>query len=321
MKGKWVILIIGIVSVLFIVLILIGFISGTLYVIDESQQAVIIQFGRPVRGPIKTAGLHFKMPFLQEVHYFEKRIMDWDGYPNQIPTKDKKYIWVDTTARWRIYEPLRFLRTVDNELGAQIRLDDIINAATRDAVTNHLLIETIRNSNRIIDEKQEGEEDAIISMETPLERIDVGRRELTRLILEKAKSLAHQYGIDIIDVRVKRINYVEDVRNTVYDRMIAERKRAAEKYRSEGQGRFAEIQGLVTKELKQISSEAFREAQTIMGHADAEASNIYAQAYSEDPDFYSFLKTIETYEDTIDGHSTIILTTDSDYYKLLKSLR
>ncbi|KPK99200.1 MAG: hypothetical protein AMJ95_00140 [Omnitrophica WOR_2 bacterium SM23_72] len=320
MKGKWVILIIGIVSVLFIVLILIGFISGTLYVIDESQQAVIIQFGRPVRGPIKTAGLHFKMPFLQEVHYFEKRIMDWDGYPNQIPTKDKKYIWVDTTARWRIYEPLRFLRTVDNELGAQIRLDDIINAATRDAVTNHLLIETIRNSNRIIDEKQEGEEDAIISMETPLERIDVGRRELTRLILEKAKSLAHQYGIDIIDVRVKRINYVEDVRNTVYDRMIAERKRAAEKYRSEGQGRFAEIQGLVTKELKQISSEAFREAQTIMGHADAEASNIYAQAYSEDPDFYSFLKTIETYEDTIDGHSTIILTTDSDYYKLLKSL-
>jgi len=320
MKGKWVILIIGIVSVLFIVLILIGFISGTLYVIDESQQAVIIQFGRPVRGPIKTAGLHFKMPFLQEVHYFEKRIMDWDGYPNQIPTKDKKYIWVDTTARWRIYEPLRFLRTVDNELGAQIRLDDIINAATRDAVTNHLLIETIRNSNRIIDEKQEGEEDAIISMETPLERIDVGRRELTRLILEKAKSLAHQYGIDIIDVRVKRINYVEDVRNTVYDRMIAERKRAAEKYRSEGQGRFAEIQGLVAKELKQISSEAFREAQTIMGHADAEASNIYAQAYSQDPDFYSFLKTIETYEDTIDGHSTIILTTDSDYYKLLKSL-
>jgi len=321
MKGKWVILIIGIVSVLFIVLILIGFISGTLYVIDESQQAVIIQFGRPVRGPIKTAGLHFKMPFLQEVHYFEKRIMDWDGYPNQIPTKDKKYIWVDTTARWRIYEPLRFLRTVDNELGAQIRLDDIINAATRDAVTNHLLIETIRNSNRIIDEKAEREEDAIIATEIPLERIDVGRRELTRLILEKAKSLAHQYGIDIIDVRVKRINYVEDVRNTVYDRMIAERKRAAEKYRSEGQGRFAEIQGLVAKELKQISSEAFREAQTIMGHADAEASNIYAQAYSEDPDFYSFLKTIETYEDTIDGHSTIILTTDSDYYKLLKSLR
>ena len=321
MKGKWVILIIGIVSVLFIVLILIGFISGTLYVIDESQQAVIIQFGRPVRGPIKTAGLHFKMPFLQEVHYFEKRIMDWDGYPNQIPTKDKKYIWVDTTARWRIYEPLRFLRTVDNELGAQIRLDDIINAATRDAVTNHLLIETIRNSNRIIDEKAEREEDAIIATEIPLERIDVGRRELTRLILEKAKSLAHQYGIDIIDVRVKRINYVEDVRNTVYDRMIAERKRAAEKYRSEGQGRFAEIQGLVAKELKQISSEAFREAQTIMGHADAEASNIYAQAYSQDPDFYSFLKTIETYEDTIDGHSTIILTTDSDYYKLLKSLR
>ncbi|PIP21195.1 MAG: HflC protein [Candidatus Omnitrophica bacterium CG23_combo_of_CG06-09_8_20_14_all_40_11] len=195
----------------------------------------------------------------------------------------------------------------------------MINSATRDAVTNHLLVDAVRDSNRILESKELGE-DAIFADEA-LERIEVGRQQLTRAILEKAKVLAPQYGIEIIDVRIKRVNYVEDVRNKVYDRMIAERKRAAEKYRSEGQGKSAEISGQVGKELKQITSEAYRQAQGIVGKADAEAINIYARAYSQDADFYSFLKTLETYQKTIDEKSTIILTTDSDYYKYLKGLK
>lgn len=292
--------------------------SGALFIIDETKQAVITQFGRPVGTPIISAGLHFKTPFIQQAHYFEKRILNWDGDPNQIPTRDKKYIWVDTTARWKIIDALKFLQSVGNEIGAQSRLDDIINSATRDAVTNHLLVDAVRDSNRILESKELGE-DAIFADEA-LERIEVGRQQLTRSILQKAKVLAPQYGIEIVDVRIKRVNYVEDVRNKVYDRMIAERKRAAEKYRSEGQGKSAEISGQVGKELKQITSEAYRQAQGIVGKADAEAISIYARAYSQDPEFYSFLKTLETYQKTIDENSTIILTTDSDYYKYLKGL-
>ncbi|MBN1913326.1 MAG: protease modulator HflC, partial [Candidatus Omnitrophica bacterium] len=207
---------------------------------------------------------------------------------------------------------------VGNEIGAHGRIDDIINSATRDVVTSHLLVEAVRDSNRILESKSEGE-DMIVTDEA-LERIEMGRNMLEASILEKAKVLAPQYGIAIVDVRVKRINYVDDVRNKVYDRMIAERKRAAEKYRSEGQGKSAEIQGQVAKELKAITSEAYRQAQILTGKADAEAINIYASAYSKDAQFYSFLKTLETYRNTIDDKSTVILTTDSDYYKYLKSL-
>ncbi len=307
------------IFVVLVILVIAAFGSGALFIIDETKQVVITQFGKPVGQPISSAGLHFKTPFIQQAHYFEKRILNWDGDPNQIPTKDKKYIWVDTTARWKIIDALKFLQSVGNEIGAQSRLDDIINSATRDAVTNHLLVDAVRDSNRILESKELGE-DAIFADEA-LERIEVGRQQLTRAILEKAKVLAPQYGIEIIDVRIKRVNYVEDVRNKVYDRMIAERKRAAEKYRSEGQGKSAEISGQVGKELKQITSEAYRQAQGIVGKADAEAINIYARAYSQDADFYSFLKTLETYQKTIDEKSTIILTTDSDYYKYLKGLK
>jgi membrane protease subunit HflC len=309
--------ILGIFIVL-VILVIAAFGSGALFIVDETKQIVITQFGKPVGQPIISAGLHFKKPFIQQAHYFEKRLLDWDGDPNQIPTKDKKYIWVDTTARWKIIDALKFLQSVGNEMSANSRLDDIINSATRDAVTNHLLVDAVRNTNRILETKELGE-DAIVGEEA-LERIEVGRQQLTRAILEKAKVLAPQYGIKIIDVRIKRVNYVEDVRNKVYDRMIAERKRAAEKYRSEGQGKSAEISGQVGKELKLITSEAYRQAQGIMGKADAEAINIYAQAYARDPEFYSFLKTLETYQKTIDENSTIILTTDSDYYKYLKGL-
>ncbi|PIW67236.1 MAG: protease modulator HflC [Candidatus Omnitrophica bacterium CG12_big_fil_rev_8_21_14_0_65_42_8] len=315
MKGLRII--ITIFAVLFIITIAI-FASGTVYIINEGQQVVITQFGRPVGDPIILAGLHFKQPFIQEAHYFEKRLLDWDGDPNQIPTRDKKYIWVDTTARWKIVDALKFLQSVGSEMAAQGRLDDIINSATRDVVTGHLLVEAIRDSNRILESNPEGED--VIVTDEALERIEVGRKMLEGLILEKAKVLAPQYGIEIVDVRIKRVNYVDAVRNKVYDRMIAERKRAAEKYRSEGQGKAAEIEGQVAKELKVITSEAYRQAQIIIGKADAEAISIYAGAYSQNPDFYSFMKTLETYKETIDAASTVILTTDSDYYKYLKSL-
>ena len=301
------------------VLIAGAFLSGALFIIDEGKQVVITQFGKPVGKPITSSGLHFKTPLIQDAHYFEKRLLDWDGDPNQIPTSDKKYIWVDTIARWKITDPLKFLQSVGNEMGAQGRMDDIINSATRDAVTGHLLVDAVRNTNRILETKEAGED--VIVTDEALERIEVGRKQLTRAILEKAKVLAPQYGIEIVDVRIRRINYVEDVRNKVYDRMIAERKRAAEKYRSEGMGKSAEIEGQVAKELKLITSEAYRQAQIIMGKADAEAIGIYARAYDQDADFYSFLKTFETYKTTIDDKTTIILTTDSDYYKYLKSIK
>ncbi|MDP3732791.1 MAG: protease modulator HflC, partial [Candidatus Omnitrophota bacterium] len=247
MKGLRSIIVIFIA--LFIITI-IAFTTGAIYIVNEGQQVVITQFGRPVGESVTSAGLHFKLPLIQEAHYFEKRLLDWDGDPNQIPTKDKKYIWVDTIARWRIVDALKFLQSVGNETGAQGRLDDIINSATRDVVTSHLLVEAVRDSNHILETKTEGE-DMIVTDEA-LERIEVGRKMLEGVILEKAKVLAPQYGIEIIDVRIKRVNYVEDVRNKVYERMIAERKRAAEKYRSEGHGKSAEIEGQVAKELKVI---------------------------------------------------------------------
>ncbi|MFC1805248.1 protease modulator HflC, partial [Candidatus Omnitrophota bacterium] len=232
-----------------------------------------------------------------------------------------KYIWVDATARWKIVDALKFLQSVGNEIGAHGRLDDIINSATRDVITSHLLVEAVRNTNRILESlalKEAGED--VIVIDEALEEISFGREKLEGDILKKAKVLAPQYGIEITDVRIKRINYVEDVRRKVYDRMIAERKRAAEKYRSEGQGKTAEIQGQQAKELKLITSEAYRKAEVVKGKADAETINIYAQAYSQNPEFYSFLKTLETYRTTIDENSTVLLTTDSDYYKYLKSL-
>ncbi|MCQ9208117.1 MAG: protease modulator HflC [Omnitrophica bacterium] len=307
--------IIGILAILVIAI----FLSGVAYIVDETKQVVVTQFGKPVGESITTAGLHFKTPFIQRAQYFEKRLLDWDGDPNQIPTKDKRYIWLDTTARWRITDALKFLQSVGTESGAHARLDDIINSATRDAVTSHLLVEAIRNTNRILETKEEQEE--VVVTEEALEKISVGRKALAGMILKKAKVLAPQYGIELIDVRIKRINYVEAVRRKVYERMIAERKRAAEQYRSEGQGKQAEIEGQMGKELKQITSEAYRKAQGIRGKTDAQTTKIYADAYNKDPAFYAFMKTLETYRKTIDENSTIILSTDSDYYRYLKSLK
>ncbi len=296
-------------------------ISGALYTIDETQQVVITMFGKPIGAAITEPGLGFKMPFVHQANYFEKRVLEWDGNPNQIPTKDKKYIWVDTTARWKIVDALKFLQSVGNEIGAHARLDDIIDSATRDAVTSHLLVEIARNTNRIIDEIQDVEEDRMGQAEEELERITLGRERLTRDILKEASRLVPQYGIELIDVRVKRINYVSEVQTKVFERMISERKRAAEQYRSEGQGKKAEIEGKRGKELKQIQSEAYKIAEEVKGKADAEAINIYADAYNRDPEFYSFVKTLETYKNTIDANTTIILTTDSEYLQYLKKAK
>jgi modulator of FtsH protease HflC len=304
-----------------VVLIVIVFASGAAYTIDQTQQVVITQFGQPIGRPITSAGLHFKLPFIQQANYFEKRILQWDGHPNQIPTKDKRYIWVDTTARWKIVDPLKFLQSVTNETGAHARLDDVVDSATRDFVTSHNLVEAVRNTNRLLDDEVKAEAgDEFIFFEDDIERIHVGREELTRQILIQASQIVPQYGIELIDVRVKRINYVAEVQQRVYERMISERKRAAEQYRSEGQGRRAEIQGQTIKELDQIRSEAYKIAEEKKGEADAEATKIYADAYNNDPEFYGFLKTLETYQDTIDKDTSIILSTDSEYYEYLKDI-
>ncbi|MCG2713178.1 MAG: protease modulator HflC [Candidatus Omnitrophica bacterium] len=308
----------AIITVIVLAAIIILFaISGVFYTVNETQQVVVTQFGQPIGQPITKSGLKFKIPFIQQVNYFEKRILEWDGEPNQIPTKDKKYILVDTTARWKIKDALRFLQSVGNETGGQARLDDILDSATRDAVTNQNLVEAVRNSNRIIEEKTTPEEDSMGGVEE-LEKIEQGRELLTRAILEEASKIVPQYGIELIDIRIKRINYVSDVQEKVFERMISERKRAAEQYRSEGQGKKAEIEGKRAKELNQIESDAYRVAEELKGKADAEATNIYAQAYNKSPEFYAFLKTLETYKNTIDKSTTLILTTDSEYLQYLQ---
>ncbi|MGE0267632.1 MAG: protease modulator HflC [Candidatus Omnitrophota bacterium] len=293
--------------------------TGLLYTVDETQQVVITQFGELVGQPKTRAGLYFKLPW-QQVNYFEKRILQWDGDANQIPTRDKRFIWVNTFARWRIADPLKFMQSVRTEESAQTRLDDIIDASTRDVVSRHKLIEAIRSTNRIIEERNAAEDletsSGVLSY-TELETIEIGREELARQILTRAAETTPQYGIELIDVRIKRINYVAEVRDKVYDRMISERKRAAEQFRSEGQGKKAEIEGQIIKELQEITSEAYKKALVIKGKADAEAIKIYADAFNKDPEFYSFVKTLETYKKTMNEGTTLILSTENDFFEQL----
>jgi len=303
---------IPIIVVVILGLIIIG---GSLYTIDQTQQVVITQFGEPIGEPITEPGLHLKIPFIQKVNYFEKRILAWDGLPTQVPTKDKRYIWVDTTARWRIVDPLKFLESVGSERTALGRLDDIIDSATRNQITNHLLYELVRDSGREFIETE-----VSLEIEEEIGVVQYGREKISRGILEEAITVVPQFGIELVDVRIKRLNYVEQVREGVYARMIAERKRVAEQYRSEGQGKKAEIEGRREKELQRITSEAYRTAQEIKGKADAEATTIYAEAYNKGPEFYSFLRTLEIYEDAMDEDTWLIMTSDSDFYKYMKTL-
>ncbi|OQX84961.1 HflC protein [candidate division KSB1 bacterium 4484_87] len=314
--NKTKILVYLIAVVLFVALIVI---LDAFYVIDETEQVVITQFGKPVGQPIADAGLHFKIPFVQKVNYFEKRLLEWDGIPAEILAKDKKFILVDTYARWRIANPLKFFTSVVTEDGAQTRLDNIIEAATRDRVTANVLIEVVRTSNRTMAMAEA--DSSVFLKEMKVDSISVGREMLSRDILKAVQEKAQEYGIEIVDVRIKRINYIDEVRQKVFERMIAERLRIAEKYRSQGMGKKAEIEGEMEKELKRIQSEAYRTAQEKMGKADAKAIKIYAQAYERDPEFYSFLKSLESYQKTMDEKTWLILSTDNDYLKYLKRIK
>jgi len=292
-------------------------VSSSTYRVSETEQVIITQFGEPRGNPISQPGMHFKIPFVQRVNVFEKRFLEWDGSPNQMPTKDKRFIWVDMYARWRITDPLKFFQRLRDERGAQSRLDDILDGETRNAVASYDLIELVRSSNRPADSIPiESEEERIV-----LEQISKGRRAIAASILEAARARTLDLGIEVLDIRLKRINYVDEVAKDVYARMIAERRRIAERFRSEGEGEAARIQGERQRDLQRIQSEAYRLAQELRGKADAEATTIYAEAYGRDPDFYAFFKSLETYERVIDGKTYFVLGTDSDLLRYLRSPR
>ena len=290
--------------------------DSTAYTVNEMEQVVITQFGQPVGGAITEPGLHFKMPLVQRRHRFERRFLEWDGYRNQIPTRDKRFIWVDTYARWRITDPLLFFQRVRDERGAQSRLDDILDGETRNAVARHDLIELVRSTNRDpADVSIESEEDA------GLVEIERGRDAVTREILERAAPRTVDLGIELLDMQLKRINYVEEVQQDVFARMIAERQRIAEEFRSVGEGESARIDGERERELAQIQSEAYREAEELRGEADAEATEIYASAYNIDADLYAFTKSLETYEATMDGNTMLLLGTNSELLRFMEQTR
>ncbi len=294
--------------------------NSSIYSVYETQQVIITQFGEPVDQPIDSPGLHLKIPFIQKTNYFDKRFLEWDGDPNQVPTKDKRFIWVNTYARWRISDPLLFFQRLRDEMGAQSRLDDILDGETRSSVARQNLVEVVRSTNRpreaiIADSIEPGEETAILA------EIEFGREAITKEILARAQERASDLGIEIMDLRLKRINYVSEVQKDVFDRMIAERKRIAQRYRSEGEGEAARIKGERERDLAQIVSDAYREAEEVRGDADAKATNIYAEAYNRDVAFYSFLKSLETYESTADSSSSLIMSTDSDVFRYLKKIQ
>jgi len=304
------------VGVLVVAILLV--LSGTFYTLEEGQQAIIVQFGRPVGDLVTEAGLHVKLPFVQEVRRFEKRLLIWDGDPNQIPTKGREFIWVDTTARWRIADAKKFLESVATERGAQSRLDDIIDSVVRDQVSGSELVELVRSTSWVVPKGEVLEEVPAELEEELKKKIARGREEITRIILAEARKIIPQYGIELVDVRIKRLDYVESVREKVYARMISERKRIAARFRSEGEGRSAEILGTMEKELRSIRSTAYRRVQETRGKADAEATRIYGAAYNRDPEFYAFSRTLEAYKEGQNKNSVMILTTDSDYYQYLK---
>jgi membrane protease subunit HflC len=285
------------------------------FTVSETEQVILTQFGEPVGEPIATPGLHFKVPLIQNANYFEKRFLEWDGNPNQVPTRDKRFIWVDAYARWRIIDPLRFFQRLRDERGAQTRLDDILDGETRNAVARHDLLEIVRSSNR------EPLEVPLEAEEEVLDKIEKGRQLIMQEILRTASARTTDLGIELLDFRFKRLNYIEEVQQDVFARMIAERQRIAEQFRSEGQGEAARINGERQRELAEIQSEAYERAQEVRGGADAEATTIYAGAYNRDPDFYAFTKSLETYEATMDESTVFVLGTDNELLKYVKRPR
>ena len=308
--------------------------GGTFYQVDETEQVIVTQFGEPTRGPVTTPGLKVKVPFIQTVRRFDKRVLEWDGLPGQIPTLDKRFIVLDTTARWRIADPLRFLQSVGDERSAQSRLDDLVNSAARDVVSSHLLIQAVRTFARELpsDEPDEGgtaEEQRVVPGAKPDAAVPptaqdvapderLGRDRLTELMVKRAQQNLPNLGIELVDVRIKSINYVREVEQRVYERMISERRRIAARFRSEGDGASAKIRGEKERELDRIRSEAYRKAQDTVGKADAEAARIYAESYSQDAEFYAFVQTLDTYKQTLQKNTSVLLTTGSDFYRYLK---
>ncbi|MBU1056259.1 MAG: protease modulator HflC [Proteobacteria bacterium] len=310
MKNRAITILIGCMIAIFVTL-------GSAFIVDETEQVIVTQFGKVIRSPIKEPGIYFKIPFFQEVNYFPKNLLQWDGKPGQIPTLDKTYLWIDTFARWKIVDPVKFFQTVTSVNSALGRLDDIIDPALRNLITSYKLIETVRRSNRELDTFEAGIE--ITEKKTrPLYKITTGREVIMQDILEQAQPKLAKFGIELVDVKIKRINYVREVRESVYGRMIAERKQIAEKFRSEGHGEAQKIIGEKERDLKQITSEAYKKAQELKGEADAQATKIYAKAFGADPAFYSFVKTLEVYNESLGKDSSLVLTTDSELFKYLK---
>ncbi len=311
--------------VIIFLLVVVGF--GSFYIVPEGRQAIITEFGKPVGGAITQTGIHLKKPFIQEVRFVDKRILSWDGYPNNIPTKDKKFIYIDTTARWRIVDVLKFIQTVQNENGAKARLDAILDAATRNVVSGANLVETVRNSNSISEKieaikNKEKESDTKIVIEeqssVDIEMIEKGREELSKQIAKAAMSDLKSFGIELVDVQLKRVNYTDAVQENIFRRMISERKRIAEKIRSMGKGEKAKIEGRLSRDLQEIESSAYRESQIIKGKAEAKAINIYAKSMKQDPKFYEFIRSMEAYKKTMKRDKSFILSSDSDFLKFLK---
>jgi membrane protease subunit HflC len=312
MKTKFIVFGIGI-------LVLILLVSGSVFILDETQQAIVTQFGKPVGGSRTLPGMNFKMPFIQKVQRFDKRYLKWDGFPNQVPTQDKKFIFVETYARWQITDPLQFYVRLRDERSGQSRLDDILDGETRNAVASFELLDIIRSTNRT----PEVSEEYLQEIES-LDTIKVGREKIEKMILEKAKARCSDLGIKILDFRIKRINYVEEVRNNVYDRMISERNRIADQFKSEGQGEARKIQGNKERDLAQIQSEAVKQSEQIRGRADAKATAVYAAAYNKTAasrELYGFSRAMEALEKSFDDKTSLILTTDSDLYKYLKQIK
>ena len=300
-----------------LVLIVLLFVTGTVYTVKEGQQVILTQFGKPVGKAIKDPGLHFKLPFIVKVNVVEMRILAWDGKSVAMPTRDKTYIQVDTFARWRISKPLDYFKTLRDERSALSRLDDILGSVTRNAVAKHDLLEVIRSTK----DREPERTDLLIEKEAVFEPIKIGRREIENNLKKIAEDKLEDIGIKLLDLRFKRINYNKSVERQIYEQMISERQKIAERFRSEGAGEAARTMGKMEREVKRIESEAYLKIQSILGEADAESTRIYAEAYGGTPEresFYEFVKTLEAYDKILDKNTTVILSTDSDLFKLLK---
>lgn len=310
---------------IFIIILIAVFMTAysSIYIITEGEQVLITEFGQPIGDPIQTAGVHFKKPFVQDVRYLDKRILTWDGDPNQITTKDKKIIGIDTTARWKIVDPLKFIQNLRNITAARENLDSILDGITRDVISGHNLVEAVRNSNDILDRPEEpkkikGEVEEEITGE--IQRVLIGREKLSKIITKLADEKMTKFGINVVDVQLKKISYEKSVERKVYERMISERQRIAEKIKSIGKGEKAKIEGRLNRDLEEIQSAAYKQSQIIRGQADAKAILIYANTLSKDPQFYEFTKTLDSYRKAIKSSTELILSSDSEFLKYLKGM-